>query len=433
MPIIEVKNLSKVYNLYENPKDRLKEALNPFKKSYHNELYALKNITFNIKQNEIFGIIGNNGSGKSTLLKIISGVLSSSSGSVSTHGKITPLLELGAGFNPELSGIDNIYLLASIDNYTKEQIAKKIKTILEFAEIGEMIYQPIKTYSTGMKARLAFSLAIHVNPDILIIDEVLSVGDASFQRKCFAKIENFKNAKKTIIFVSHSIAQIIQLCDRVIWLDKGELILNGDTKIIAELYQKYGSYKIIDIKKIRDEYQQLIENKKIDHKKTTLSSKKEKNSFYDVTLKPKSTIYYKENNAKIYDAKITTCDHKMVNVLQQNSDYIYSYKVQLHKEFGNIRFGVLFKTIEGLEIAGGSYSLLEQENINIIEKGSYKVEWKFKCLFNPGVYFVNAGVSSDFKHIHRVMDAYCFRVSEIKKNISNSLVNVISDFKLMHD
>ena len=233
---IVVKNLSKVYHLYDNPKDRLKEALNPFKKSYHHDFYALKDVSFEIKKGETVGIIGKNGAGKSTLLKIITGVLTPTSGEVQVNGKIASLLELGAGFNPEMTGMENIYLNGTIMGFSKEEMDEKLDAILAFADIGEFIDQPVKMYSSGMFARLAFSVAINVEPDILIVDEVLSVGDVAFQVKCFERFRLFRENGKTILFVSHSTDQITRLCSRAYWFEDGEILKFGIAKDIAEEY-----------------------------------------------------------------------------------------------------------------------------------------------------------------------------------------------------
>jgi len=233
---IKVENLTKIYHLYDKPQDRLKEALNPFKKSYHHDYYALNNVSFEIKKGETVGIIGKNGAGKSTLLKIITGVLTPTSGKVEVNGKIASLLELGAGFNPEMTGLENIYLQGTIMGFTKKEIDGKIDNILEFADIGEFIYQPVKSYSSGMFARLAFSVAINVEPDILIVDEVLSVGDTRFQSKSIKKMESIRNNGTTILFVSHAIEQIKRFCQKAIWIDKGSIRQIGQQNIVTELY-----------------------------------------------------------------------------------------------------------------------------------------------------------------------------------------------------
>ncbi|WP_041962301.1 ABC transporter ATP-binding protein [Sulfurospirillum cavolei] len=225
---IKVSHLTKIYKLYDKPIDRLKESLHPLKKQYHKEFYALNDINFEIKKGETVGIIGKNGAGKSTLLKIITGVLTPTSGSVHVNGRIASLLELGAGFNPEYTGVENIYFQGSLMGYTREEVAQKVDEIIAFADIGDFVYQPVKMYSSGMYARLAFAVAINVDPDILIVDEALSVGDFAFQFKCFQKFQAFQKAGKTILFVSHSTQQIIQYCNKAMLIHGGNLIKYSD-------------------------------------------------------------------------------------------------------------------------------------------------------------------------------------------------------------
>ena len=239
---IRVNNLTKVYHLYDKSQDRLKEALNPFKKSYHHDFYALNDVNFEIKKGETVGIIGKNGAGKSTLLKIITGVLTPTSGSVEVHGKIASLLELGAGFNPEMTGLENIYLNGTLMGFTHEEMGTKVDAILEFADIGEFIHQQTKTYSSGMFARLAFSVAINVEPDILIVDEALSVGDARFQGKCIRKMEDIASSGTTILFVSHDIQSVRKFCKHVVWIDKGKVLQQGKPAKVLEDYMSFMSY-----------------------------------------------------------------------------------------------------------------------------------------------------------------------------------------------
>jgi ABC-type polysaccharide/polyol phosphate transport system ATPase subunit len=233
---IKVENLTKVYKLYNAPIDRMKEALHPRKKSYHKEFYALNDVSFEIKKGETVGIIGKNGSGKSTLLKIITGVLTPTSGSVTVNGRVSALLELGAGFNPEYTGMENIYFQGNIMGFSREEMDTKIQDIVEFADIGDFIYQPVKNYSSGMFARLAFAVAINVEPDILIVDEALSVGDAKFQNKCMSKIKNMKDCGLTILFVSHATTQITAICSSAIWLNHGILKAIGLAQDVTSLY-----------------------------------------------------------------------------------------------------------------------------------------------------------------------------------------------------
>ena len=233
---INVKNLTKIYHLYTNPQDRLKEALHPLRKSYHHDFYALEDVSFNVKKGETVGIIGKNGAGKSTLLKIITGVLTPTEGTVEVQGKIASLLELGAGFNTEMTGLENIYLNGTLMGFSKEEMDVKVDTILEFANIGEFIYQPVKMYSSGMFARLAFSVAINVEADILIVDEALSVGDMLFQAKCIAKMSELMKQGTTILFVSHDIHAVRALCKRGVYLENGKVKISGEAGKVVDTY-----------------------------------------------------------------------------------------------------------------------------------------------------------------------------------------------------
>lgn len=236
--VIDLKSINKMYKLYNKPVDRLKEAIG-IKKKYYKEYYALKNISLEIFKGETIGIIGTNGSGKSTLLKIITGILSPTSGEVEVSGKISALLELGAGFNPEYTGIENIYLNGTMMGYSKKEIEGKVEKIIEFADIGEFIYQPVKTYSSGMFVRLAFAVAINVDPDILIVDEALSVGDAAFSLKCMDKMREFIETNKTVIFVTHDMQTIKNFCSRAIWIDKGSMIMDGEVSLVVDKYTQF--------------------------------------------------------------------------------------------------------------------------------------------------------------------------------------------------
>jgi ABC-type polysaccharide/polyol phosphate transport system ATPase subunit len=239
---IKATHLTKTYKLYNHPIERLKESLHPFKKQYHRDFHALNDVSFEIKKGETVGIIGRNGSGKSTLLKIITGVLTPNVGSVTVNGRISAILELGAGFNPEMTGVENIYLNCAVNGLSEKEIDAKKDEIIEFSELGEFIHQPIKTYSSGMSARLAFAVAISVEPDILIVDEALSVGDARFQAKCIRKMESIANLGVNIIFVSHDIQAIKKFCKNVIWLNNGQVIQSGIPDKILEDYMSFMTY-----------------------------------------------------------------------------------------------------------------------------------------------------------------------------------------------
>ncbi|MEQ8169212.1 MAG: ABC transporter ATP-binding protein [Candidatus Eremiobacterota bacterium] len=302
--VIKITNLSKTYRLYNNPLDRLKEALHPFKKKYHTEFYALRDINFEVKKGATVGIIGKNGSGKSTLLKVITGILTPTEGDVKISGNISALLELGSGFNPEFTGIENIYFNGTIMGYRKEDIDKKLKAIISFADIGDFIKQPVKTYSSGMYIRLAFAVAINVDPDILIVDEALAVGDAAFQVKCINRIRRFKETGKTLIFVSHDPGAVKTLCNQAYLLDRGQIIDEGLPDKVFDCYnallglkdnKEYNEYKINSEKK--EKLRKRTGNKKVIIKDILISNEKDINTDVFISgekIKIKMQIYANE-------------------------------------------------------------------------------------------------------------------------------------------
>jgi lipopolysaccharide transport system ATP-binding protein len=437
---IKVNNLTKSYKLYKQPIDRIKESLNIFGNKYHTKFDAVKDISFEIRQGETVGIIGRNGCGKSTLLKMISSVLTPSSGRVVVHGHISAILELGAGFNPEMTGLENIYLNSIINGLSKKQTDQKMNGILQFSELGEFIHQSVKTYSSGMKARLAFAVAINIEPDILIVDEALSVGDAAFRRKCFAKIEEIRANGATVLFVSHSESSIVSLCNRAIWLSNGAMILDGVPKLVTALYLKYSNAQKINKDDVVKEYLELQNRddslemdvtKQIKTSKQTLN-KNEKfhviDEFYDPTLKSTSTIYYEENGARIDSVLVTTIDGIKVNVLVQGREYIYQYTVNIVKPLKNVQFGFLINSKNGIAIGGGAHPgsscFLDKLEKNI------RVKIRFKCELSNGEYYFNAGVlatlGEKIDYAHRIVDAYMIRVMDANDQITG-IANFISN------
>jgi len=317
--VIDIKNISKKYNLYKKPRDRIKEALSPFKKKYHDEFFALKDINVQVEKGKMVGFIGENGSGKSTLLKIITGVLTQSSGEVEITGNISALLELGSGFNPEYTGMENVYLNGMILGYSREDMDEKIADIVRFADIGEHIDQPVKTYSSGMFVRLAFAVAINVEPDILIIDESLAVGDLEFQLKCMEKFTEFRNSDKTILFVSHDINAVRRFCDRVYWLKDGIIEESGDTMDVTERYDNYLKKKSIG----------TIERKQVAEEK----------SVYDIVDIVKCELLDKNNS--------------LIEMVPQNSElYVkITYKVSENR-ISNPVLGIAIRTMDNRYVCG---------------------------------------------------------------------------------
>lgn len=441
--IISVKDLTKVYKLYNKHTDRLKEAIHPRKKKYHRRFFALKNVGFEVGEGEIMGIIGKNGAGKSTLLKIITGILSPTSGHVTIKGSISSMLELGTGFNPELTGMENIYLYNTIQGLSKKEIDGRIDDILAFADIGHFIHQPLKVYSSGMKARLGFATAIHVDPDILIVDEVLAVGDELFKRKCYIEIEKFMKTGKTILFVTHGMGTILELCTRTILLDRGELILEGAPKLVTTHYQRLLFAEPPDFNQLREEIRQLnkdekkkeqftkdiedqeaAEQEKDNPEKTveeTTGWKKavsRQEEFFVENFKPKSTIENRKYNVDILDIHVKTLSGEKVNHLVMDREYIYTYTVRFHLDAQKISYAIAFRTPSGLTLSHSGGLKTRLDNIEEVKKGEeYLVEWHFKCSLLPGTYYVDVGViaavDGEDVYLNRISDANAFKVQEI--------------------
>jgi lipopolysaccharide transport system ATP-binding protein len=425
---IKVENLTKIYKLYDSPQDRLKESLHPLRKKYHNDFYALNDVSFEIKKGETVGIIGKNGCGKSTLLKVITGVLTPNSGTTVVDGKISALLELGAGFNPEMTGVENVYFNGTLLGYSKAQMDERFDNILSFADIGQFVHQPVKTYSSGMFVRLAFAVAINVDPDILIIDEALSVGDEAFQRKCFSRIADFQQNGKTILFVSHSATSIIELCDKALLFDQGELLLEGAPKPVVSRYQKLVYTPVHKLDSLREELRSLAasikENRHAADDEAAghpagdsvarLPSEPKLTACYDPYLMPQSTVVYESQGATITNPHITSIAGEKVNILIRGAEYVYTYTVDFEADAQNVRFGMLIKTVSGFEL-GGMVSNPTTKAIDFMPLGTTKkVVFSFKCVLLPGTYFLNAGVVGSIgdseTYLHRLIDTVMFRV-----------------------
>lgn len=428
---ISVQNLTKIYKLYDSPMDRLRESLHPLRKKYHHDYYALKEVSFEIKKGETVGIVGKNGSGKSTLLKLVTGVLSPSSGTVAVNGSVSALLELGAGFNAELTGLENIYFNGTLMGYSRNEINEKLDAILSFADIGEFVHQPVKIYSSGMFVRLAFAVAISVDPEILIVDEALAVGDEAFQRKCFSRIKDIQEQGKTILLVSHSTAMIVDLCSRAILFDQGELFLSGTPRPIVARYQRLlytPGEKMAAIKeelRASSSYNDTLEEMSVSPE--NLTQKLSLSAFYDPNLQPQSTVSYESRGAIISDARILSMDGKQVNVLIHGEEYTYTFTVSFEEDAYNVRFGTLIKTLTGFEL-GGMVSHTREDSIDFIEKGAVmQPHFGFRCSLLPGVYFMNAGVVGSINHtelpLHRIIDALMLKVQPATNKLVHGIVN----------
>jgi len=418
---VKLHNISKVYKLYDKPIDRLKESLHPLKKKYHKEFYALKNINLEIKKGEVLGIVGVNGAGKSTLLKIIAGVLTPTSGRITINGKINAILELSSGLKGEMTGRQNIKLNLQI-NDIEENTKQITQEIIDFADIGDHIDQPVKTYSSGMKARLGFGLATSTDPDVLIVDEVLAVGDVLFQRKCYHRIEKLFKDGKTVIFVSHNAQSVVEFCSNAILLYDREIILEDNPKKVTDYYQKLVFSK--DKKKVIDEItgKQLPEVKKVEKKaikKEVLTDKE----FYLPDFKSKQQ-FEKNFEVDIFDVEILDENNQKVNILQTEKNYTYQYKVKFLNSFDNVSFGMHVKTIKGLGLTSSSLHK-QQEPVKKVSKNDiYIITWNLKCNLLANTYLTNAGVFiNNGEKISRVVDAYIFKVKS-KNDFKTGLIDL---------
>jgi lipopolysaccharide transport system ATP-binding protein len=431
---IKVEHLSKTYLMYDRPADRLKQFIVPrlqkmirkYPKTYFHEFWALRDVSFEVKKGETVGIIGRNGSGKSTLLQLICGTLTPVGGSVQTHGRVAALLELGSGFNLEFTGRENVYMNGAVLGLSTEEIDARFDEIAAFADIGEFIEQPVKMYLSGMIVRLAFAVAINVDPQILIVDEALSVGDELFQRKCFSRIETIKKNGTTILFVSHSGSAVVELCDRAILLDAGEKLAIGSPKHIVGMYQKliYAPHDKHEL--IREEIQASASG--FPASKDNTYDDDDLEEIFDPNLQPQSTLSYEMHGARIETPEIFSTLGKKVNCIKRGKEYLYTYKVRFDKGATNVRFGMLIKTTTGLELGGAMSAPNISQGIPYLLPGTIiNVEFRFVCNLNPGLYFLNAGVmgieQQQDTFLHRLIDACIFKVMPVANNTSTAIID----------
>ena len=342
----------------------------------------MRNVGFEIQRGETVGIVGRNGSGKSTLLQIVCGTLTPTCGSIEARGRVSALLELGAGFDPEFTGRENVYMSAAILGLSEDEIAERYEDIAKFADIGQFIDQPVKNYSTGMNMRLAFAVATSVDPEVLVVDEALAVGDEMFQRKCFSRIQRIQERGGTILFVSHSSGAIVELCNRAILLDAGELIYEGTPKIVLARYHKLLNAPPEKYHQLREEIRCHRDDEISHHTRDILedggssgaeswmlSCRGAGQAFYDQNLLTESAISYARRGARLSNFGIwTLCGHQ-VNNLVRGEEYIYSYEVEFLQTCFQVRFAMLIKTLNGVEL-GGALSIPASEAQPLVEKGT---------------------------------------------------------------
>ncbi len=427
---IRVRDLSKVYRIYEKPEDRLVQMATLGRVRRFTEFPALTGISFDIRRGETVGIVGRNGCGKSTLLQIICGTLQPSAGSVEVTGRISALLELGAGFNGEFTGRENVYMNGAILGFSRAEMDERFAAIADFAGIGDFIERPVKTYSSGMFVRLAFAVATAVEPDILVVDEALSVGDEAFQRKCFARIEAIKERGGTILFVSHSAQTIVQLCDRAILLDGGEKLMEGPPKQVVGQYQRLINLTEAAAAQARRDIQTggcAPPESPAPADETAGPETDSPLEWFDPDLVTQSKVDYAPCGAVIRDVRVTTLSGRRINVLRTGHDYLYRFDVDFTDDLVNVAFGMLIKTPSGLEL-GGASTIHSRQTVPVVRRGdTAAIQYRFTCSLMPHTYFANAGVSvgrdDGRRYAHRIIDATCFRVVQDEQAFANGLVS----------
>lgn len=469
---ISVRNIAKSFRRYDRPSDRLKELLLPSRRQYR-EFQALRGVSIEIPRGQTLGIVGRNGSGKSTLLQIIVGTLQPSSGQTQIRGRISALLELGSGFNPEFTGRQNVFFNGQILGLSRAQIEARFDDIAAFADIGDFLDQPAKTYSSGMFVRLAFAVATSVDPDILVVDEALAVGDEAFQRKCFSRIESLQARGCTTLFVSHAASKVVELCDRALLLDHGEAIITHHPKFVIDQYHKLIYAPGDRYQKLRDDLKAIPDaplwpdsprssydeddtnsgfakgaahNADVDarenHRGTPIADTDRDHSinadraldvaierdFFDPALVPTHTLAYEPQGADIRNPKLLTLDGRQVNNVAGRHDYVYTYEVEFHRVATDLRFGMLIKTVSGLELGGASFPAIARDVTGVDPDQCVTVRFRFSCCLNPGVYFLNAGVSGtvdgQFTYLARGIDIAMFRVLPRSDSFASEIVDL---------
>lgn len=445
--LITVESVDKVYRVWSTPHARLTASFadrlcripalpGPLKRllAAHSarvltEFYALRDVSFRINRGETVGIVGKNGSGKSTILKLIAGTLQATRGQVGVVGRVAAMLELAAGFEPDFSGRENVFLSASILGMNRLEIEARLPEILDFADIGAFIDQPVKTYSSGMLVRLAFAVHTAVDPEILIIDEALSVGDETFRRKCFARLDQLRSRGVTILFVSHDLGSVVNLTERALFLHEGELIMEGRPRDVVHQYQRYCHSSREDAQAFAAALKAGQDTSSIGVLQKNEPVKAKKVEQFDPHLVSKSRLEYTPRGGVIESTRLLDTDEEEANLLERRKTYVFEYTVRFDEAAEDVTFAMLIKSMKGQEL-GGARTLPWDHFIERVEaKQRYRIRFQFKALLSPGVYFLNAGVEGkvDDKraYVHRIMDAIAFRVIPEKDLLPTGTVDFL--------
>lgn len=411
---ISVQGVSKIYKLYDKPIDRLKEAVSLTHKSYHRDFFALSDISFDVKKGETVGIIGTNGSGKSTILKIITGVLSPTTGTAEVSGNISALLELGAGFNSEYTGLENIYMNGTMMGFSRQEMEQRMDDILRFADIGDFVNQPVKTYSSGMFVRLAFALAINVDPEILIVDEALSVGDVFFQAKCYRRMEEMMKNGTTILMVSHDMGSIIKYCDKVVLLNRGHFVAQGEAGKMVDLYKKILANQTDELAEA------LIEEKKEALGLPVEAAVSDKRMKDRMNLNPE-VQEYGDGRASFEDFGTLDARGNVTNLLLKGEMFTIRERVRFHAPIENPIFTYTLRDKKGTDITGTN-TLFEGTEIKPVKDGDvYTVSFRQKMNLQGGEYLLSMSCTGyeNGEHVvyHRLYNVLSLTVISNKNTV----------------
>ena len=423
---IDVRDVTKIYKLYDKPIDRLKESLNPLHRTYHRDFYALNHISFQVKKGETVGIIGTNGSGKSTILKIITGVLTPTTGTVQVDGVISALLELGAGFNMDYTGIENIYMNGTMMGFSRKEMDEKLQDILDFADIGDFVYQPVKTYSSGMFVRLAFALAINVDPEILIVDEALSVGDVFFQAKCYRRMEEIRKSGTTILMVTHDMGSIIKYCDKVVLLNRGEFVAEGAPGRMVDLYKKILAGQMESLKEELEEMNDFsgdsvsgggaLEDKEFKKEETRGGG-----LMKDKIAVNANRTEYGDGRAEIFDFGLEDQRGNLSNLILKGEMFTIREKIRFFADIKAPIFTYTIKDKKGTSLTGTN-TMYEGADIKPVKNGDvYEVSFTQKMTLQGGEYLLSMSCTGfeGEEHVvyHRLYDVASITVISNKNTV----------------
>ena len=423
---IDVRDVTKIYKLYDKPIDRLKESLNPLHRNYHRDFYALNHISFQVKKGETVGIIETNGSGKSTILKIITGVLTPTTGTVQVDGVISALLELGAGFNMDYTGIENIYMNGTMMGFSRKEMDEKLQDILDFADIGDFVYQPVKTYSSGMFVRLAFALAINVDPEILIVDEALSVGDVFFQAKCYRRMEEIRKSGTTILMVTHDMGSIIKYCDKVVLLNRGEFVAEGAPGRMVDLYKKILAGQMESLKEELEEMNDFsgdsvsgggaLEDKEFKKEETRGGG-----LMKDKIAVNANRTEYGDGRAEIFDFGLEDQRGNLSNLILKGEMFTIREKIRFFADIKAPIFTYTIKDKKGTSLTGTN-TMYEGADIKPVKNGDvYEVSFTQKMTLQGGEYLLSMSCTGfeGEEHVvyHRLYDVASITVISNKNTV----------------